>query len=149
MRRVWCHVVLVAIHLVFVVIGLACAAKLLDLPRFEAALDAYDRVPEALRQAALVTVPIVEGALAILWFARIRTRLIAGVTATFLVVVSLVIAWQWWQGDAPPCGCFGRLAAHAAWMEDAAWTLGRNTLMVVAALTYTAGNTRTTGQALR
>jgi len=51
MRRVWCHVVLVAIHLVFVVIGLACAAKLLDLPRFEAALDAYDRVPEALRQS--------------------------------------------------------------------------------------------------
>ena len=86
----------------------------------------------------LVLPPVVTGYLLLIWFGR------RGVIGTFLADLGIVFSFRW-TGAALACGVMGfpllvraiRLSFEAvdAKLEDAAWTLGANRLLVFATVT--------------
>jgi competence protein ComGC len=104
----------------------AGAAKLADLPAFAEDLRGWSTMPVWIKWLALVFVPPVEVLLGGLWIARIRRGMVTLAIAAMLLAFSGVYVVQLVLGEAPSCGCLGRLAAFQHLQKSAAFVLGRN-----------------------
>lgn len=122
--------------LCWVVAGLFAAAgfaKFLDLAEFESQLAGWSLFEnKSLRAAAVLGVPLIEIATFGL-FACLpgKRRLAALVMIGLLAVFSVGYLVEANLAGDPDCACFGLLARHFAFQQDARWVIGRNLLLAL------------------
>jgi len=103
--------------------------KLSDLFEFHRTLSSWILIPDSLKQAVVVVLPVLEVFLAGLWLLRIERRRSYWIVLSMLLAFNTAVCVQLMLGKAPECGCFG-LVDH--WLKEHAgnWvTLTRSAAM--------------------
>ncbi|MCC6971773.1 MAG: prepilin-type N-terminal cleavage/methylation domain-containing protein [Phycisphaerales bacterium] len=116
-------------------LGVAAVSKLWDLPRFEQSLRSWPVLPEESLGFVAIFVPVMELALACLFFAssghaRRAALTAAALLAVFSGVYGILLAF----GHEPDCLCFGKILAFRHARSEAFWLLARNAAMISALL---------------
>jgi prepilin-type N-terminal cleavage/methylation domain-containing protein len=127
-RRVWIAGRL--IDAVLIVVLLAAAAKLLDLPRFYDALKTWDVIPSSLTGILTLTVPGIELTLAGAGVLGLARGAMARAVAVLLIIFTIALLAQLATGRAPDCGCFGRLLRFESAMDEARFSVARNIMLL-------------------
>lgn len=97
------------IALAMLVLLLAGAAKLLDVPEFRASLSSWKLIPEALRPPLAVGVPLMEFLVAGLWIVGIRRRVMLQIALCLVAVFMAGTSMHLRLSTPPECRCFGLL----------------------------------------
>jgi Methylamine utilisation protein MauE len=121
---------LLAAAAVALLLGAAGGAKLRNLTRFTAVLEAYDVMPTALAWIVAVVLPFIELTLAVCLLVNITRPSAAVAAACLLFIYGAGIAVNLVRGRRDlDCGCegFGRRRSIAGWM------VARNALMIAVA----------------
>lgn len=94
--------------LLVAIFGVAGFAKLYDLNGSKKAMQSFG-VPEGLSTATGLILPILEIAIA-LSLIFVQTSWFGAIGATILLGIFIIgMLWQWKQGNAPDCHCFGQV----------------------------------------
>ncbi len=94
--------------LLIAILGVAGFAKLYDLSGSKKAVEGFG-VPESLAKPLGVLLPIAELTIAILLI-FVQTSWFGAIGATALLGIFIAgMTWQWKQGNAPDCHCFGQV----------------------------------------
>jgi hypothetical protein len=112
-------------------VGIAGAAKLVDVPHFAAQIQEYAVLPSWMRAALVFALPVFELALGLAWFVQRRRLPVALAGLALVGLASAAFLWQWTSGSPPRCACFGRLSVYLSGLQEALWTLLRNGLLCV------------------
>ncbi|MDQ7013123.1 MAG: type II secretion system protein [Planctomycetota bacterium] len=116
--------------IVMVVLGSAGLLKLADLNAFRNAIESWTAIPNMIRPAIVLAVPVFELSLAGLWFARIGPRLTRAAGLCFLIVTTSVYLGHAVFVEVPDCGCFGLIAKAEASHRTAIFVVARNSFLI-------------------
>lgn len=130
-RRIWIGAR--ALDGVFLVLFAAGAAKAIDVPRFEGALQTWAFIPARFTPTLALVTPLCEIGVSVLWFFGL-TRVFAVIGAMFLIVsFTLVFGLHLAFAQPPDCGCFGPLRLFHDGVAEAKWVVVRNVVLLIAA----------------
>lgn len=115
--------------LLVAIFGVAGFAKLFDLSGSKKAMEGFG-VPASLAMATGLVLPILEIAIA-LSLIFVQTSWFGAIGATALLGVFLAgMLWQWKQGNAPDCHCFGQVHSEPVSPKS----IIRNVIFIIPAL---------------
>jgi len=132
------EILLLIIRLVlFAVFAVSAITKLLDQAGTVTAVSEFG-VPEKLAKPMAAILPIVEIAIAVslLFIGSLQIGALAG--SVILIAFTAAMFWQFWQGRAPDCHCFGQLHSEPVGTKS----LVRNTVLVLGAAALAIGTAR-------
>jgi uncharacterized membrane protein YphA (DoxX/SURF4 family) len=99
------------VRLVAAVIWLVSGvAKVVDLPHFEAQVQAYKVLPGGLEAPFAYTLPFAEIAIGLYLLVGLLIRPVALLACILMLVFIVAMAEAWGRGLSLDCGCFGTLA---------------------------------------
>lgn len=94
--------------LLIAIFGVAGFAKLYDLEGSKKAMQGFG-VPEGVAFATGLVLPVIEISIAIS-LVFVQTSFFGAIGATVLLGIFIIgMTWQWYQGNAPDCHCFGQV----------------------------------------
>lgn len=99
-----------------IVLLVAGALKVVDIPQFRISIMAYQLVGWEVAGILAIVLPVLEIALGLLLIVGLFTRVAAILGAAMMAVFIVGIAWAWANGLSIDCGCFGgggEIAAEA------------------------------------
>ena len=105
-------------------------AKLVDLPDFAESLAEWTILPYTVKWVALYTIPPLEVLVGGMWLLGMHRRLMAGAMVGLLVVFTAIYALQLAMGEAPDCGCLGKLAVFHELQSSVTFVLVRNGVLL-------------------
>lgn len=115
--------------LLIAIFGVAGFAKLFDLEGSKKAMQGFG-VPENLAMATGLVLPIFELAIALSLF-FVQTSWFGAIGSAFLLGIFIVgMVWQWYQGNAPDCHCFGQVHSEPVSPKS----ILRNIIFIIPAL---------------
>ena len=127
------------VALTMIVLLVAGAIKLLDVPRFTESLQSWAIIPHQFIPLASILIPSMELALGGLWLAGIASRRLEWVALVFVLLISCAYCVEWAVAKPPECGCLGLLSRYWAGIESARHVILRNAFMsavIAAGLTF-------------
>jgi hypothetical protein len=107
----------------------AAIGKSLDARSFSGSLETFTLVPQGLRDAAEVLVPLSEAAA----FGLLLSGYTSAANAWGMVVVgffSAVLAWHWIHNEAPTCACLGAWQEYFQVAQSASGIMRRNLVLI-------------------
>lgn len=113
-------------------IAFAGVSKLVDLPEFALSLRGWKVIPESLRSAAVLSVPVVEVVLSGLWLINVRRAATTVALMVFISVVTAVYLAEALLYQAPECGCMGGLGSGLEFVQSWPGLLAKNVLIIAA-----------------
>jgi len=105
--------------------------KLSDLSEFWADLQTWTVFPDAVLNAAMVVVPLIELTIGLVWYLGLSRRRALLAWAFCLVLFSMALGVQVFWGEPPDCGCFGVVDRYFANQGGIPWLLSRNAVLFI------------------
>lgn len=130
MRLIY-RLVSAAFGLVLLVAG---ASKVYDIPAFRESLEHWSTVPWFLREFVSLSVPLAESALGLMIVLRIRERAALICGAALLAAITSAIIIQLLRGEMVGCRCFGTMLVFRETQDSASWMLWRNGVLLAMAV---------------